>query len=219
IPVIASMADPVSFGIVDNLARPGGNITGVSVEAGVEIWGKRLQILREVLPPTASKVGFLASRQIWNLPQLPAIRQAAEQMNISLLGPPIESPIQEMEYRRAVATMAQENVDGVIVGDQLENVTYRRLIIDLVEHARLPTVFPYREQFEIGGLIAYGPSLANVYRRLAEYIDRILRGTNPGEMPIYLASKFELLINLKKAKAYALAVPATLLARADEVAE
>jgi putative ABC transport system substrate-binding protein len=218
IPVIASMADPVPFGIVTSLARPGGNITGVSVEAGLEIWGKRLQVLREVLP-NASKVGFLASRQIWNLPQLSAMRQAVEQMNISLLGPPIESPIQEAEYRRVLAVMAQDKHDGIIVGDQLENVTYRRLIVDLADNVRLPAVFPYREHFEIGGLIAYGPSLAEVYSRLAGYIDQVLRGVKPGEMPIYLSSKFELLINLKSAKTYGVTVPPTLLARADEVIE
>jgi putative tryptophan/tyrosine transport system substrate-binding protein len=94
VPVVASMADPVPFGIVANIARPGGNITGVSVEAGSEIWGKRLQVLREAVP-TASKVGFLGSRQIWSLPQVDALRKAAQQLGISLLGPPIESPIQD----------------------------------------------------------------------------------------------------------------------------
>jgi putative tryptophan/tyrosine transport system substrate-binding protein len=110
-------------------------------------------------------------------------------------------------------------VDGIIVGDQLEHVTYRRLIVSLADNARLPTVFPYREYFEIGGLMTYGPSLADVYRRLAGYVDRILNGEQPGEIPIYLASKFELLINLKSAQAYGLTVPPTLLARADEVIE
>jgi ABC-type uncharacterized transport system substrate-binding protein len=108
IPVIASMADPVPFGIVASLSRPGGNITGVSVEAGLEIWGKRLQILREALP-TASKVGFLGSRQIWNLPQVSAMRDAAQQMGISLLGPPVESPIQEEEYRRVLGAMRSQD--------------------------------------------------------------------------------------------------------------
>ena len=118
------MADPVSFGIVTSLARPGGNITGVSVEAGLEIWGKRLQVLREAVP-AASKVGFLGSRQIWDLPgggQVAATREAAAQVGITLLGPPLES-LQEGEYRRVVGAMARERVDGIIVGDQLEHVT------------------------------------------------------------------------------------------------
>jgi putative ABC transport system substrate-binding protein len=218
IPVVASMADPVPFGIVASIARPGGNITGVSVEAGLEIWGKRLQVLREVVP-IAAKVGFLGSRQIWQLPQVNALQETAAQLGIALLGPPVESPMQEGEYRRVVSAMVQEHVDGAIVSDQLENVTYRRLIVELADDARLPMVVPYREQFESGGLIAYGPSLANIYRRLAGYVDRILKGAQAGEMPIYLASKFELLINLKTAKVLGLAVPPTLLARADDVIE
>jgi putative ABC transport system substrate-binding protein len=115
--------------------------------------------------------------------------------------------------------MARERVDGIIVSDQLEHVTYRRLIVNLADTARLPTVFPYREQFEIGALLAYGPSLADVYRRLAGYIDQILKGARPGELPIYLASKFELLVNQKVAKALGLTIPTSLLVRADEVIE
>jgi putative ABC transport system substrate-binding protein len=218
IPIVASMADPVPFGIVSSIARPGGNITGVSVEAGLDIWGKRLEVLREAVP-TASKVGFLGSRQIWNLPQVNALQEAAQQLHISLLGPPIESPISEEEYRRVFDAMAQEHVDGVIIGDQVEHVTYGRFLVDSAYKARLPTVFPYREHFEIGALIAYGPSLADVYRRLAGYIDQILKGARPGELPIYLASRFELLINLTAAKALGLSIPPSLLVRADEVIE
>jgi putative tryptophan/tyrosine transport system substrate-binding protein len=176
IPIVAVMADPVPYGVVSSIARPGGNITGVSVEAGIEIWGKRLEVLREVVP-AASKVGFLGSRKIWELPgQVPATREAAAQAGITLLGPPLES-LQEGEYRRVAGAMARERVDGIIVGDQLENVTNGRLIVSLAENARLPTVFPYREYFEIGALMAYGPSLVDIFRRLAGYVDRILNGT------------------------------------------
>jgi putative ABC transport system substrate-binding protein len=218
IPVVASMADPVPYGIVTNIARPGGNITGVSVEAGLDIWGKRLQVLREAVP-TASKVGFLGSRQIWSLPQLDASRQAAQQLGISLVGPPLESPIQAEEYRRVLGAMAQEHVDGVIIGDQPENFTHRQLIVDLVRAAKLPAIFPTRELFEIGALMAYGPSVSDGYRRLAGYIDQILKGANPGDLPIYLASKFDLLINLKTANALGITIPPSLLVHADEVIE
>jgi putative ABC transport system substrate-binding protein len=115
--------------------------------------------------------------------------------------------------------MEQEHVDGVVIGDQLEHVTYRQLIVDLMRAARLPAIFPYREYFEIGALMAYGPSLSDVYRRLAGYIDQILKGARPGELPIYLASKFELLINLTTAKALGLSIPPSLHVRADEVIE
>src|SRR6516164_1571454 len=218
IPVVASMADPVPSGIVTSIARPGGNITGVSVEAGLEIWGKRLQILREVVP-TAAKVGFLASRQIWSQPNTDALRKGAQQSGISLPGSPIESPIQAEEYRRVLGAMVQEHVDGVIIGDQAENFAYRQLIVDLVRAAKLPAIFPDREYFEIGTLMVYGPSALDGWRRLAGYTDQILKGAYPGDLPIYLQSKFDLLINLKTANALGITIPPSLLVRADEVIE
>jgi putative ABC transport system substrate-binding protein len=218
IPVVAVMSDPVPFGVVTNIARPGGNITGVSVDAGPEIWAKRLQILREAVP-TAAKVGFLGSRRVWSLPTADALREATQQLGISLVGPPLESPIQAEEYRRVLGAMAQEHVDGVIISDQGEHITYRQLIADLTRTDRLPAIFPYREHFELGALFAYGPSLSDNWRRLAGYIDQILKGARPGDLPIYLASKFEMVINLKTAKALGITIPPSLLVRADEVIE
>ena len=218
IPVVASMADPVPFGIVTSLARPGGNITGVSVEAGLEIWGKRLQVLREAIP-TASKVGFLGSHQIWSQPSLNELRKAAQQLGISLLGPPMETPFEVEEYRRVLAKMAQERVDGVIIGDQPEHSSYKQFIVDLVRAAKLPAVFPYSEDSLIGALIAYGSSSPALFRRLATYIDQILKGAHPGDLPVYLTSKFDLTINLRTAKALGLNIPPSLLVRADEVIE
>jgi putative tryptophan/tyrosine transport system substrate-binding protein len=218
VPVVGAMGDPVPVGIVANIARPGGNITGVSSEGGPEIWSKRLQVLREVVP-TASKLGFLGSRQIWSQPAVDELRKAAQQLGISLLGPPMESPFTGEEYRRVLGAMAQEHVDGVIIGYQPEHATFRQLTVDLVRAAKLPAIFPYREHFEIGALMAYGPSGSDIYRRLAVYIDQILKGARPGDLPIYLASKFELLINLTTAKALGLNIPPSLLVRADEVIE
>jgi len=218
IPVVAVMSDPVAYGIVANIARPGGNITGVAVEAGPDIWGKRVQILREV-DPTAAKVGFLASHQMWSLSQADVSRQAAQQLGISLLGPPLESPIQAEEYRRVIGAMAQEHVDGIIISDLADNFNNRQLIVDLVRAAKVPTVFPFREYFEIGALMVYGPSVSDVWRRLAGYVDQILKGAHPGDLPIYLASRFDLLINLKTAKALGITIPPSLLVRADEVLE
>jgi putative ABC transport system substrate-binding protein len=218
IPVVGIMADPVAYGVVSNLARPGGNITGVSVDAGLETWAKRLQILQEVVP-TAAKVGFLISRSSWDLAQGRAMQEAARRLGISLVGPPLEHPIQETEYRRVLGTMSHEHLDGLIVSDSADNFTYRRLIVSLAEIARLPTIYPYRTYFDEGGLMVYGSDIAAIYRWVARYIDRILRGAKPGEIPIYLESKFELLMNLKAAKALGLEIPPTLLARADEVIE
>jgi putative ABC transport system substrate-binding protein len=116
--------------------------------------------------------------------------------------------------------MAQQSVDGLIVGDSSANFTYGRIIVDLVGKARLPTIYPSREHFELGGLIAYASSpAADLWRRLAGYIDQILTGASPGDIAIYQEAKFSLLVNLKAAKALGLIIPPSLLARADEVIE
>jgi putative tryptophan/tyrosine transport system substrate-binding protein len=221
IPIVGTMADPVVYGLAASLARPGGNITGISVDAGLDIWGKRLQVLQEAMP-TASRVGFLSSRLASNqllVAQMGAMRDAGRQLNISLLGPPLENPVDEGEYRRVFRQMAQEGVNGLIVSDYATNFVYRQLIVDLAEEVRLPTVYPFREYFEVGGLIAYGSSATDIYTRAAGYIDKILKGANAAEIPIFLEQKFELLINLRKAKALGLTIPTSLLVRADEVIE
>jgi putative tryptophan/tyrosine transport system substrate-binding protein len=218
IPVVGIMADPVAYGIVPNLARPGGNITGISVDAGLEIWAKRLQILKELVP-TVAKAGYLNLHSNWDQAQGRAVQEAARGLGISLSGPPLQSPAQETEYRRVLGAMSREHLDGLVVGDIADNLAYRRLIINLVEIARLPTVYPYRSYFDEGGLMVYGSDLAQAYRWVAGYVDRILRGAKPGELPIYLESKFELLINLRAAKALGVTVPTSLLVRANEVLE
>jgi putative tryptophan/tyrosine transport system substrate-binding protein len=172
--------------------------------------------LREAIPK-ASKVGFLTSP--WGSPQTLALQEAARQARISLLGPGLESPFQETEYRRVLGAMVQEGADGLIVGDYSPNFTYRRIIVDFVEKVRLPTIYPYREHFEIGGLIAYAFSTADLWGHLGGYIGQILGGAKPGEIPIYQGTKLELLLNLKTAMALGLTFPPSLLARADEVIE
>jgi putative ABC transport system substrate-binding protein len=219
IPIVGLMADPVRFGIVESLARPGGNITGISTDAGLEIWGKRLGLLRETVPGT-SKVGFLASRVLWESPiAIAALQEAAEGMGISLIGPPLEGTIQEQEYRRVFEVLEQGHPDALIVGDQAENLTYRRIIIELAAKGGLPALYPYREQAEAGGLMAYAPDLLDLYRRAAGNVSDILNGAKPSDIPVYQASKFELVINSKTAKMLGLTFSPSLLARADEVIE
>ena len=218
IPVVGIMADPVAYGVVSNLSRPGGNITGVGVDAGLEIWAKRLQILQEVVP-TVAKVGYLQWHSNWDLAQGRAMQEAARRLGISLSGPPLDPPIKEAEYRRVLETMSRERVDGLIVSDIADNFTYRRLIVSLAETARLPTVYPFRSFFDEGGFMVYGSDVVALYRWVATCIDQILRGAKPGEIPIYLETKFQLLINLKAARTLGLTVPTSLLVRADEVIE
>jgi putative ABC transport system substrate-binding protein len=218
IPIVGLMADPVAYGLVSSLARPGGNITGVSVDAGLEVWGKRIALLRELIP-AASRVGFLTSRDALETREGVAMREAVQQAGLSLVGPVLEGTIQEAEYRRVFELMTQERADALIASSQAEHRTYSRLIIELAEKSRLPAIFPYRVFAEQGGLIAYGIDAVDLYRRGAGYIDRILQGAKPGELPIDQATKIELVINLKTAKTLGLTVPRILLAGADEVIE
>jgi putative tryptophan/tyrosine transport system substrate-binding protein len=218
IPIVGTMADPVTLGIVDGLARPGGNITGISVDAGLEVWGKRVEVLREVIPG-AARLGFLASRDVDRSGEGAAIREAARQSGVSLVGPPLEDSIAEAEYRRVFDAMRREGADGLIASDQAEHFTYRRLIIELAVEHRLPVLYSDRSAVELGGLLSYGADVMNLYRRAAGYVDQILKGAKPGEMPIYQATRFELVVNLSAAKSIGLAIPPAILLRADEVIE
>jgi putative ABC transport system substrate-binding protein len=218
IPIVGNMADPVFYGVVDSLAQPGGNITGVTSDPGIEIWGKRLGLLRELIP-SASRVGFLASRDVAEAADGIAMRKAAQQAGISIVGPPLESPIQESEYRRVFKVMTEERADALIVSDQVEHTTNSRLIIELAEQSRLPAIFPWRYYAEQGGLIAYGTGTTDINRRAASYVGRILKGAKPSDLPIDQATKIELIINLKTAKTLGITVPRILLAGADELIE
>jgi putative ABC transport system substrate-binding protein len=141
IPIVGSGGDPIAFGVTTSLARPGGNITGVTVDAGVEIWGKRLDLLREILPG-ASRVAWLASAAIWKSPYAATLREGAQRLNMTVIGPQLVAPFDEAEYRSVFAAMAQSGADALFVASQAENVTNRRLIVDLAERARLPTIYP-----------------------------------------------------------------------------
>jgi putative tryptophan/tyrosine transport system substrate-binding protein len=218
IPIVGLMADPVAAGIVPNLAHPGGNITGISVDAGLEIWGKRLEQLRG-LNPAISRVGYLASRAVWEAPYGAGVQAAARRLGISLVGPPLEGSLNETEYRRVFAAMTKQGVEAVLTSDQPEHFTFRHLIVELSANARLPAAYSYREFAEIGGLMAYAFDTEDLYSHAASAIGQILNGTEPGDIPIYQPTKFSLIINLKAAKAIGIEIPASLLASADEVIE
>ena len=136
-------------------------------------------------------------------------------MKAALLG----SAFNEEEYRRVFGSMKQDRADALVVSEEPEHVPYRSTIVELVAKGRIPTIYPLREFVEVGGLMAYSINLVDIYRRLANLIDRILKGANPGDIPFYQPTKFELVINLKTAKALGLEMPAMLLGRADEVIE
>jgi putative tryptophan/tyrosine transport system substrate-binding protein len=219
IPIVGIAVDPVGSGVVPSLARPGGNITGISPNFDISIWSKRVELLREVTPK-ASRVALLASRHAWERhPMGAAVREAAEQKGMSLIGPPLNAPYNEAEYRRVLALMMQDSAEALIVGDLPETLRNRRLIVEIVEKGRLPAIYPWHEFVEVGGLMAYGIDLADLGRHAAHQIDLILKGMKPGDIPFYQPKTIKLTINLKTAKALGLTIPPELLALADEVVE
>ena len=139
--------------------------------------------------------------------------------SVSIVGPLLERPTDEQEYQRVFAALAQEGAEGLVVTDEPENVTYRRLIVELAEKGRLPTIYPFRQFVEAGGLMSYGIDVSDLGHRVADLADKILKGAKPGEIPIFQATHFELSINLKTAKTLGIELPSLLVARADNVIE
>ena len=146
------------------------------------------------------------------------MREASGRLGISLAGEPMSS-FNEQEYQRVFNSMEHERVDGILTSDEAEHVTYRRLLVELAAKTRIPAIYAYREHVELGGLIAFSFDLEELGRRAARQVAEVLNGANPGELPIYQQTKFELIINLKTAKALGLDLPPMLLGRADEVIE
>jgi putative ABC transport system substrate-binding protein len=217
IPLVTVMFDPVALGLVASIARPGGNITGVTIAGGLEIIGKRMGLLGEAMPKM-STVRFLASRPYWEDTRGAAAREVAERAGIALSPAILGSAFNEAEYQRVFRSM-EDRADALMVSEEPEHVTYRATIVELAAKGRIPTIYPFREFVEVGGLMAYAINQSDLYRRVANLIDTILRGANPGDIPFYQPTKFDLSINLKTAKALDLEMPAMLLGRADEVIE
>jgi len=214
--VFVAVADPVGIGLVQSLSRPGGNVTGLATFVPGEWIGKEIQILRELLPG-ASKIALLVN------PSNPIHRQALADevprtaMTLGLALPAVEATTAE-ELDIAFASAAAQRADAVVVfGDALTVVQAPRVVALAAKH-RLPAVYLIR-QFADGGLIVYGPDIADQFRRAGGYLDKILKGTKPADLPVEQPTKYELVINMKTAKALGLTVPPSLLVRADEVIE
>jgi putative tryptophan/tyrosine transport system substrate-binding protein len=217
IPVVAFMLDPLKAGLVTSLARPGGNLTGITLDAGIEIWGKRLQMLKEAIPSMA-KVAFLGMREGWEGSSGQVLQEVGGRLGISLdfMLPQQGTP---SEIGRVFAVMQQQRPDAVLVSGEGDLYAHRKLIAELAEKNRLPAMCPYRDYVEAGGLMAYAVDLAELLRRMADDVHQILKGAKPGDIPIYQATKFELLINLKTAKELGLTLPPALLTLAAEIIE
>ena len=218
IPIVTLVIDPIALGLVASIARPGGNITGITIAGGLEIIGNRIGLLVEAVPKLSS-LGYLATRSYWEDARGEAAREAAKRAGISLKVALLGSAFNEAEYQRVFMSMEQDRVSAFVVSEEPEHVTNRATIVELAAKGRFPTIYPFREFVEDGGLMAYSINQVDVYRRVASLIGKILGGANPGDIPFYQPTKFELSINLKTAKALGLEMPAMLLGRADEVIE
>jgi putative ABC transport system substrate-binding protein len=213
--VFAAVPDPVGAGIVDSLARPGGNVTGFSTfEYGLS--GKWLELLKEIAP-RVTRVAVLRDPAISaGIGQFAAIQSVAPALGVEL------TPINvrdASEIGRAIAAFARAPNGGLIVTGSALVVAHRDLLVTLTARYKLPAVYYERLFVAAGGLISYGPSVVDEYRLAAGYVDRILKGEKPADLPVQAPTKYELVINLKTAKALGIDVPPTLLARADEVIE
>jgi putative ABC transport system substrate-binding protein len=216
IPIVAIVGDPIATGLVTNLARPGSNLTGVSINAGMEIYAKRLQILKEAVPG-ATKIGYLVSGN-WDTNNLALLEQAAARLGVAISR--IRLPVvSDAELARSFADMAQQRLDGVITDEGGSFLAQRAAIATLAVKHRLPMIYSYRDYVEEGGLMALAPDLGELAERMANDVHQIFNGTKPGDIPFYQPSKFQMVFNLKAARAIALDIPATLIARADEVIE
>ena len=217
IPIVGiSLGDPVGTGLIASLARPGGNITGVSYSVGVETIGKGLELLNEIVP-NVRWVAILSNPG--NPLHAPAVRDlkvAARSLGEQLQLLDARGPT---EFDGAFAAMAKERVGGLfVVADTMFNL-HRARLVELAAKSRLPAAYGTRDAVESGGLMSYGPSLPDLFERGATYVDKILKGAKPADLPVEQPTKFELVINLKTAKALGLTIPPSLLARVDEIVE
>jgi putative ABC transport system substrate-binding protein len=211
--VMAGATDPVASGLVSSLAHPRGNVTGFSELPGRQIEGKRLELLKEAVPRVSRVAVVLDSTSRRDLAPL---EEAATGLGVALLlsDEEVESP---SEFRKAFDKMVRQRADALYAPETPVNVRYRNLIISLAAKNRIPTMYGSREFVEDGGLMSYGSNFAELFRSAATYVDKILKGAKPADLPVEQPTKFELVINLKAAKQIGLIIPPNVLVRADRV--
>jgi putative tryptophan/tyrosine transport system substrate-binding protein len=207
-------SDPVGLGLVASVRQPGGNVTGTTFTPGPEIFAKQLQILTETIPH-ATRVAILRNPIDPSVaPQAKEWDAAARTLGIRLQYVEARGP---EEFDNAFAAMARERAEALLVGNDPTFLVHRAKIVELAVKGRLPTMFSWRENVEAGGLMAYAVNMTDFIGRAALYVDKILKGAKPADLPVEQPTKFELIINLKAAKALGITVPQSLLLRADEV--
>ena len=213
IPIVMATGEPVSTGLVASLAKPGGNITGLT-HITKDLLGKRFELLKEIVPDTVRVAALLN-------PTNPGQALFADEMESSARALALQLRILKLqdpnEFERAFSAIVEWQARGLLVLEDPVFTTHRTQLADLAVRHRLPAVFGNASYVEAGGLVSYGANFTDLYRRTAVYVDKILKGAKPGDLPIEQPTKFELVINLKTAKALGLTIPQSLLLRADEV--
>ena len=211
--VFVGVFDPVEIGLVPSLARPEGNITGLA-STSPEFAGKRLELLRALVPRLRRVAVLWHPANPTNPTQLKGAEAAARTLGLELEAAPVQGP---NDFDSAFKTL--RGTDGLLHARDSLFTTHRARLVELAATTRLPAIYGQREIVEVGGLMSYGPHFQDFYRRAATYVDKILKGAKPADLPVEQPTKFELLINLKTAKALGLTMPPLLLLRADEVIE
>jgi len=211
--VVAGTGDPVATGLVANLARPGGNVTGLSAMSS-ELSTKQLELIREIVPKIDRLAVLYDPRNPVNVPRWKEIEHSAPAFRIQLLRLEVRGP---EDYESAFAAAARGRADALLVLREPLNQTYQTRIVSLAAQKKLPAIYPLRQYVEVGGLLSYGINAADLYRRAATFVDKILKGTKPADLPVEQPTKFELVINLKTAKQIGLTIPPSVLLRADKV--
>jgi putative ABC transport system substrate-binding protein len=212
--VMASGRSPVEAGLVASLARPGANVTGLSIDGGAETEAKRLQLLKQTLPRIA-RVAFVGTKADWEEPLGKATQAAARALRVVLA----HAEVTLGQYDDAFAVLTRERPDALFVANSPSNYAHRHRIADFAVKSRLPAIYPFREFVEVGGLMSYGANVPDLYRRAAGYVDRILKGTRPGDLPVAQPIRFELVINLNAAKTLGVTIPQSLLQQQAELIE
>ena len=212
--VMIGVGDPVGQGLIASLARPGGNVTGLSYSVDLKLFGKQLELLKETVPKVR-RVAILSN------PGNPAHALGIREVKVAARSLGVQLQLLEArgpeDFDGAFAAMAKERVGALLVVSDSMFSLHRTRLLDLAARSRLPAAYGFRDLVEAGGLMSYGPSVPDLYRRAATYVDKILKGAKPGDLPVEQPTKFELVINIKTAKALGLTIPQSMFIRADQI--
>jgi putative ABC transport system substrate-binding protein len=214
--VMANVFDPTALGIVDSLAFPGGNITGLSNDVSPEMASKRLALLKEAVPQISRVAILINPDYAQDQAQWEVLERAARSLNLTLQAVVLR---QRNDLENSFAKLRRERPDALLGLRNPQTLLYRKPIVDFAAEERLPAIYAMSDIAEVGGLMSYGPNRAHLFRRAATYVTKILKGAKPADLPIEQPTKFELVINLKTAKALGITIPPSVFAIADEVIE